>query len=160
MSQDATAGNPDTIIDDDRITAFGLFVEAHRRLQRTFDKSLREAHGMSAVTFEALLRLGRSEGRQLSMSELADQMVLTSGGATRLVDRLDESGFIDRIPCPTDRRVLWVRLSDNGASALAAATATHLQDLDDHFASQMDQREMQVVTAVLDRMRAGCRESA
>lgn len=160
MSQDHSGETThvDSIIDDDRITAFGLLVEAHRRLQRTFDKSLRQHHGMSGVTFEALLRLGRSDGRQMSMSELADQMVLTSGGATRLVDRLMAADLVERIQCATDRRVLWVRLSAAGAAALAAATATHLHDLDEHFASDMDPQEMVVFTAVLDRLRTECRQ--
>ncbi len=141
---------------DDRITTFGLLVEAHRRLQRTFDKSLRDHHDMTGVTYEALIRLARTEGRQMSMSELADQMVLTSGGATRLVDRLAEAGFVERLHCPTDRRVLWVHLSEHGESALAAATETHLNDLQEHFASEIDPDELPVFTEVLDRLRRGC----
>ena len=73
---------------DDRITAFGLLIEANRRLTRTVETSLRVNHKLPLVDFEALIRLGRSVDRQMSMSELAEQMVLTSGGVTRLVDRL------------------------------------------------------------------------
>jgi MarR family 2-MHQ and catechol resistance regulon transcriptional repressor len=146
----------DSIVGDERITAFGLLVEAHRRLQRTFDKTLRDRHGMSGVTFEALLRLGRSDEHQMSMSELANQMVLTSGGATRLVDRLTEAGLVDRIQCATDRRVLWVRLSAAGVAALAVATETHLNDLEAHFVSEIEPHEMVVLTTVLDRLRKEC----
>lgn len=141
-------------IDDSRITAYGLLVEASRRLQRTFDRTLRDAHGMSSVTFEALLRLGRSPDRQISMSELGAQMVLTSGGVTRLIDRLEAEGYVERMPCPSDRRVHWAQLTDAGLAELEKAVATHLDDLQSHFVSEMTSDELEVVTKVLDRLRS------
>ncbi len=146
-------------IDDDRITAYGLLVEASRRLQRTFDRTLRDEHGMSSVTFEALLRLGRSPDRQMSMSELGEQMVLTSGGITRLVDRLEAEGYVNRLPCPSDRRVHWAHLTDAGLALVEDATVTHLDDLQAHFVSEMTAEEMALVTTVLDRLRSDCAES-
>lgn len=149
----------EVLVDDDRITSFGLLVEAHRRLQRTFDRSLRDHHGMSAVTFEALLRLGRSDGHRLSMSDLAEQMVLTSGGVTRLIDRLAEAGYVARLQCPSDRRVQWAQLTEEGGVVLGAALRTHLEDLEDHFASEIDPEELPVVNRVMDRLRTECRRS-
>ena len=143
-------------VDDDRITAFGLLVEANRRLNRTFDRSLREHHDMSIVTFEALLRLGRSPGQQMSMTELAEQMVLTSGGATRLVDRLAKEGYVERMACPEDRRVHWAHLTESGSEVLNAALTTHLSDLEEYFRSEIADDELEVVTRVLDRLRSGC----
>jgi MarR family transcriptional regulator, 2-MHQ and catechol-resistance regulon repressor len=148
-----------SLVADDRITSFGLFVEAHRRLQRTFDKSLRDRHGMSGVTFEALLRLARSDGHRMSMSELAEQMVLTSGGVTRLVDRLAEAGYVARLQCPSDRRVQWAQLTSEGGDVLASALRTHLEDLDAHFASEITADELPVVNRVMDRLRTECRGS-
>ncbi len=142
------------LINDHRITAFGLMVEASRRLLRTCERTLKEEHGMSLVVYEALLRLGRSEDQQMSMSELADQMVLTSGGITRLVDRLAAAGLVERIQCPSDRRVQWARLTEAGEEALAAATATHVRDLEEHFIGVVGAEELPVLTDVLDRLRS------
>lgn len=153
----ATAHEVDALVDDDRITSFGLLVEAHRRLQRTFDKTLREQHRMSGVTFEALLRLARSGDHRMSMSELAGQMVLTSGGVTRLIDRLSEAGYVARLQCPSDRRVQWAQLTDGGRAVLAAALRTHLEDLEAHFASEITSEELPVVNRVMDRLRTECR---
>ncbi len=155
-----TEANVSLIVGDDRITAFGLLVEAHRRLERTFEKSLREHHGMSIVTFEALLRLARSDDHHMSMSELADQMVLTSGGVTRLVDRLTEAGYVARFQCPSDRRVQWAQLTEEGVRLLTAALRTHLDDLDEHFSSHISDSELPVVTGVLDRLRSECTRTA
>jgi DNA-binding MarR family transcriptional regulator len=143
-------------IDDDRITAFGLLIEAERRLQRTFERSLRLNHGMSLVTFEALVRLGRSEDMQMSMSELAEQMVLTSGGVTRLIDRLEGIGAVERIQCPSDRRVQWARLTEAGGRMLETALETHLADLEEHFASEIEPAEYDTFVRVLDRLRSEC----
>jgi DNA-binding MarR family transcriptional regulator len=157
MDQTTAPLQLDALVDDDRITSFGLLVEAHRRLQRTFDKTLRERHGMSGVTFEALLRLGRSADRRMSMSELAEQMVLTSGGVTRLIDRLTEAGYVSRLQCPSDRRVQWAQLTEQGSATLAAALRTHLDDLEAHYASEIAPEELPVVNRVMDRLRTECR---
>ena len=141
---------------DDRITAFGLLIEANRRLTRTVETSLRVNHQLTLVDFEALIRLGRSVDRQMSMSELAGQMVLTSGGVTRLVDRLVAGGLIERVSCPSDRRVQWARLTDAGYRLATDAVQTHLRDLDEHFFSAMSPPERETVVAVLDRLRTTC----
>lgn len=144
------------VLDDERITAFGLLVEANRRLARTMESSLRSNHALTLVDFEALVRLGRSENYQMSMSELAGQMVLTSGGITRLIDRLVNEGFVERVSCPSDRRVQWARLTTDGERTVVAALETHLEDLDEHFFSAMSPQESQTMIAVLERLRKSC----
>jgi DNA-binding MarR family transcriptional regulator len=143
------------LIRDGRIGAYGRLLEAQRRLNRVFDRSLREQVGISSVWYEALLRLGRSPQRQMSISQLGEQVVLTSGGATRLVDRLEEVGYIERVACPSDRRVQWVRLTEPGLAILIAATEVHLGDLEEHFSSHLTVAEMATLTDLLDRIRSG-----
>lgn len=150
------AATPPRAAHDHRITAFGLFVEANRRLLRTFDRTLRDRHDISLVWFEALLRLGKSEEGRMSMSQLAEQMVLTSGGITRLVDRLDAAGLVERVACPSDRRVQWAQLTPSGSATLEAAAASHLHDLDNHFMSEMNEGELHTLTTVLERLRRDC----
>ncbi|HSF86189.1 MAG TPA: MarR family transcriptional regulator [Acidimicrobiia bacterium] len=145
--------NTASVLADDRITAFGMVIEATRRLERTFERSLRERHDLSLVAFEALLRLGRSREQQMSMTELADQMVLTSGGVTRLVDRLASAGQVERLQCASDRRVQWAKLTPHGRDVIEAATATHLSDLEAHFVAEMSSEEMATVSRVFDRLR-------
>lgn len=141
---------------DVRITEFGLLVEATRRLMRIIETSLRDNHGLTAVEFEALIRMGRSPERQMSMSDLANQMVLTSGGITRLIDRLAADGYVDRVSCPSDRRVQWAHLTDLGVETVSQALETHLADLDDHFFSVMSSEERATTISVLDRLRTTC----
>lgn len=136
---------------DDRIDAYGRLVETQRRLHRLFDRSLRDAAGISIVWYEALLRLARSGGH-MPITELGEAMQLTSGGATRLVDRLEGAGHIERVPCPTDRRVSWASLTDTGTEVLAAATEHHLADLEEHIVSRLTSDQLETLRGLLRRL--------
>ena len=125
-------------------------------MERVFERSIRSHHGMSKGSFEALLRLARTEGGQMSMTELADQMVLTSGGVTRLVDRLGVEGLVERRNCEHDRRIHWAHLTPQGRAKVEEVLATHLADLEAHFSGRITDDELPVVLRVLDRLRSDC----
>jgi DNA-binding MarR family transcriptional regulator len=137
---------------DPRIHAYGVTLEAMARLSRVFDRSLRDGADISQGWFEALLRIERSGG-SLTMGMLAEQVSLTSGGVTRLVDRLTDVGFVARRNCDSDRRVQYVAITDAGRSKLADAVEMHLRDLDREFVGRMSAEELEVVTRVMDRLR-------
>ncbi len=138
--------------DDARIHAFGVTLEALTRLNHVFDRSLREQAGLGQGWFEALLRIERSGGA-MTMGTLAEQVALTSGGVTRLVDRLVEVGFAERRNCATDRRVQYVAITDAGRSALEAAMEIHLVDLQREFIDRVAPDELDVIVSVMDRLR-------
>lgn len=138
--------------EDARIHAFGVTLEALTRLNRVFDRSLREQIGLGQGWFEALLRVERSGGF-MTMGELAEQVSLTSGGVTRLVDRLVESGYAERKNCATDRRVQYVSTTDAGRSILERALEVHLVDLQREFIDRISPDELEVIVAVMDRLR-------
>lgn len=138
---------------DQRITTFGLLVEAYARLESTFRRSLEERHGLPHTSFEALLRLARSPNETLTMGELTEQITLTPGGATRLVDRLIAAGHVERATCPTDRRVQQVTLTDAGRSILTAAIQTHRADLEAELFDRLSEREAKTLARLLAKLR-------
>lgn len=141
-----------TQLDDDRIHTFGVFLEALTRLNKVFDASLREKVGIGQAWFEALLRLERSGG-YMTMGELADQVAITTGGVTRLVDRLTEGGLAERRACESDRRVQYVAITDLGRRRLEEALEVHLDDLERELAGRISEREKAVMVRVMDRLR-------
>ncbi len=141
------------ITDDPRITDYSRLVETQRRLHRLFGRSLRDSAGISVVWYEALLRLARSPEGHLPINALGHAMDLTSGGATRLVDRLDAAGLVERTSCPTDRRVQWVKLTDKGRQVLDRASEQHVRDLEEHFTSRLSGQELATLRRLLDRVR-------
>lgn len=150
---DCVMGAPiETKCDDLRIHTFGVLLEALTRLNQRFDRSLREHVGISHSWFEALLRIERSGGA-MTMGELAGQIALTSGGVTRLVDRLIEEGLVVRQPCATDRRVLYVALTEAGRTKLSEAVDVHLVDLEEQLTGRMSESERALLVAVMERLR-------
>ncbi|HSJ34824.1 MAG TPA: MarR family transcriptional regulator [Acidimicrobiia bacterium] len=141
------------LIDDERISDYGRLVEAQRHLHRIFDRSLRSQAGISSIWYEAMLRLARATQGRLSTSDLGESLVLSSGGVTRLVDRLVERGFVERISDEADRRVVWVSLTPAGFDVLAEATRIHLEDLEEHFVSRLDAAERQTLKKLLRHLR-------
>jgi DNA-binding MarR family transcriptional regulator len=140
-------------IADERIDHYSRLVETQRRLHAIFGRTLRDRAGISPVWYEAMLRIGRSPEEHLPITELGEAMQLSSGGATRLVDRLEETGYVERTACPEDRRVWWVTLTDRGREALVEATGVHLEDLEEHLTSRLSADELDMLAGLLRRIR-------
>lgn len=137
---------------DPRVHTFGVVLEAMSRLGRLFDRSMREATGLSTTLFEGLLRIERSGG-EMSMGTLSEQVALTSGGATRLVDKLVAGGYVTRRQCAEDRRVQYVAITPEGRDVLAQSIEVHLRDLDEHFTGLMTEEERRTLVTVFERLR-------
>lgn len=139
-------------IDHPLITTFGRLAEAYSRLERQLGAAMQADTGLPHVWFEVLIRLARSEGGQLTMSTLADQITLTTSGVTRLIDRIQVAGYVERRPCPTDRRIAYAAITDAGREILTRATAAHTRNLQDVFAA-LSEDDLATLDTLLDRLR-------
>lgn len=137
---------------DLRMHTFGVCLEALTRLNKAFDRSLRQQVGLSLGTFEALLRIARSGG-YMAMGDLATQIALTSGGVTRLVDRLTAEGMVERRPCPTDRRVNYVAITEQGQARLDEAIKVHQVDIENELTGRITEDERRTLVRVMERLR-------
>lgn len=140
------------LYDDERITAFGLFAEAYTGLVSLLSAHAAE-HGLALVEFEVLIRLARSPGHHLRMSELAGQMTLTTSGITRVVDRLERDALVCRQACPNDRRGSWAVLTETGSARVDAALPGHLDLLEQHFTGRIPPEERELLVARLRDIR-------
>ncbi|GGK34893.1 MarR family transcriptional regulator [Pilimelia terevasa] len=129
------------LYDDDRITAFGLFVEAYTGIMSRLAGQLAE-HGLSVVEFEVLLRLSRSEHQQLRMSDLAAQTSLSTSGVTRVVDRMERDGLLCRRACPHDRRSSYAAVTTSGLTRLTATLPGHLELIAQWFTGQLPAEDL------------------
>jgi MarR family transcriptional regulator, 2-MHQ and catechol-resistance regulon repressor len=125
------------LYDDPRITAIGLFAEANAGLGARLAAQLDE-HGLSPVEFEVLMRLTRSPGHELRMTDLAAQTSLSTSGITRVVDRLERGGFVRRRACATDRRSSYAGVTDRGLARLDETLPGHLELIEHWFTGQLD----------------------
>jgi DNA-binding MarR family transcriptional regulator len=86
------------------------------------------------------------------MTELADAVLLSRSGLTRLVDRLERQGLVQREACLTDGRGLFAVLTDKGYERLRAASGTHLRGVQRHFVSQLGLRDLRTLQRMLDKV--------
>ena len=140
------------IIWDPRITIFGRLVESHASLTHVLDAELREEVGLPLLWYGVLLHLGRSPGGYRPMNELVNATAFTSGGVTRLVDRMERAGYVERRPCPTDRRVLFAGLTEAGRDMLARATEIHLRGIQRHMIDALDAEEVSALDLILSKL--------
>ena len=150
---------PEQAVEDhDLISTFGRLVEVESRLERWLGADLESRCGLQHAWFEVLLRVARSDDGQLMMSALAEQVSLTNGGITRLVDRMEAAGLVQRRPCRTDRRISYAAITAAGRQKLAEASRVHAANLQSVFA-EFSQRELTVLDRLLDRLRSVPRET-
>jgi DNA-binding MarR family transcriptional regulator len=138
---------------DDRLTLVGLLMESTTALRSQLDRRLAHDAGMPLQWFELLLRLARSPGNHLRMSDLAAQTSLTPSGLTRAIDRLEGAGLVERTPCPSDRRGSYAALTREGLARITAAVGPHLVHVEDHLTGNLSQVEQAQLTALLRKVR-------
>ena len=144
---------------DERIKDFGLFLETFSRLEQIIIRSLEQRAGLPGPWFEVLLSISRSEAGRLKMNELAERLFLTTGGITRLIDRMGEAGLVIRQACPSDRRVQWIALTDQGRAKFDEALPIHLADLSKYFTGALTPAEFESFMKALEKLRVAARNA-
>jgi DNA-binding MarR family transcriptional regulator len=119
--------------DDGLILAFGRLQGAANRLEYILGRALEQECGISHLMFEVLLILGRAGSPGLSMGVIGREQVLTTGGVTRLVDRMAAAGLVERADDPADRRGRLVRLTPAGEQMVVRAARVHVANIERYF---------------------------
>jgi DNA-binding MarR family transcriptional regulator len=140
------------------LAAWRGFLRVHAALVRELDRELELEHGLPLTHYEVLLHLDNAPEHRLRMSELASSVLLSQSGITRLVDRLEREGLVERVPCPGDRRGLWAILTDAGRSRLAQARPTHLAGIRARFLDHLGDEDLRALSDVWERLRPGVTE--
>ena len=138
-------------LSDEQLDAWRAFLRAQSALIRTLDRELQAEQGLPITFFDVLAQLTQAGGR-LRMSELADAVLLSRSGVTRLVDRMERDGLVKREHCPTDRRAMYATVTTAGKRALAKARPVHLRGVAEHFARHLSDDEAKTLAAALGRM--------
>jgi DNA-binding MarR family transcriptional regulator len=118
---------------DPRLAAWRSFLEAHARVTRLLDDELRASHGLSLAEYDALLQLAEAPDHRLRMNQLADRVLLSRSGVTRLVDRMERHGLVVRVACLDDARGAEAVLTEAGYERFRSAARTHLRGIEAHF---------------------------
>ncbi len=134
------------------LDAWVRLLRAHATATRTLSAELIAEHGLSINDYEALIRLSRAEGGRMRRVDLAEQLILTPSGITRLLGGLEEAGLVERAACASDRRVVYAVLTEAGRERLEAASESHLAAVRSYFEQRFSEDELAQLAKLLDRL--------
>ncbi len=144
-------------INDERLQLMGLIVRTQRQLTESLGREFEQSVGIPMVFFDVLIHVGAAPEGRLTMSRLSTDVALTTGGVTRLVDRMADAGLVERVNCPSDRRSIHVVLTPDGRTVLERAVVAHVDGIQRHLMAHLDESERVALSRVLTKLLdAGC----
>ena len=139
-------------LDATELRAWRGLLRAHALLVKRLDAELEAAHGLPLTSYEVLLHLAHSEAGKMRMCDVAESVLLSRSGLTRLVDRLERDGYVERVSCPDDARGAFARLTEAGEARFRDAQATHLAGVREHFLEHFGPEELDVLGDAWERV--------
>jgi DNA-binding MarR family transcriptional regulator len=134
------------------LEAWIALLRAHAATTRQFNAELQERHGLTLNDFDVLAQLSRGPEHGLKRSELAERVLLTPSGITRLLDGLERAGYVARGECETDARVTYAVLTDAGREKLREASKTHLASVRALLSERFTNEELDQLGELLQRL--------
>ena len=134
------------------LDAFARLLRANATATRTMNARLVADHSLTINAYEALLLLHRADAGRMRRVDLAEQLILTASGVTRLLDGLEQAGLVGRANCESDRRVTYAVLTEAGRAKLREASETHIADIRQFFESRFSPEEMDRLAELLGRV--------
>ena len=134
------------------IAAWKGLLRVHRDQVSALDAQLTRDHGLPLASYEVLMVLADSEGGRARMSEVADQLLVSRSGLTRLVDRLVREGWVERTPCEDDARGVFAAITRSGRAKLNVARPAHLDGVRDGFLTKLGDRDLEALARAWKRL--------
>lgn len=134
------------------LVAWRAFLEAHAFVLSKLADELEAEREMPLGWYDVLVQLSEAEGNKLRMTELADRVLLSKSGLTRLVDRMCDAGLVSRMADEEDRRGRWVEMTKLGRQRLVDAAPVHMRGVHQYFTDYLSDEEAAVLGAALRRI--------
>ena len=139
-------------LDPVELRAWRGLLRVHALMVKRLDAELEAAHALPLSSYEVLLHLADAEGCKMRMCDVAESVLLSRSGLTRLIDRLERDGLVERVSCPDDARGAYARLTDAGRAKLRAASTTHLDGVRTHFLGHLSAAELEVLADAWEKV--------
>jgi DNA-binding MarR family transcriptional regulator len=143
------------LLDRDELGAWRGLLRVHASMTRALDAELTRAHDLPLSSYEVLLFLADAPEGRLRMAELADGVLLSRSGLTRLVDRLEKTGLLERERCSDDARGWFATITPKGRELFADARETHLAGVRDRFLIHFSRDELGELATFWERVAPG-----
>jgi DNA-binding MarR family transcriptional regulator len=137
------------------LTAWARLLRTYATVSRELSAKLVGDHGLTINDYEALLHLSHAEHGAMRRVDLAEQLMLTPSGVTRLLDGLGRDGWVTKATCESDARVTYAVLTDAGREQLEAASRSHLRQVRELFEERLSRDELETLAGLLERLPGG-----
>jgi DNA-binding MarR family transcriptional regulator len=134
------------------LEAWVKLLRGHASATRAMSAELLADHGLTINDYEVLLLLSHADNGLMRRVDLAEELLLTASGVTRLLDGLERAGWVERATCESDRRVVYATLTEAGRGKLQEASASHLAAVRDYFERRYSQEELTHLAELLGRL--------
>lgn len=131
--------------------AWRAYLYKHALVARLLEADLMARSSLPLAEFDVLFQIAMTDGQRLRMNELADRVLLSRAGITRLVDRLVEDGLVERVKCASDARGAFAALTDRGRERLEAARPSHLAAVKRYFLGTFSRAELEILAELMER---------
>jgi DNA-binding MarR family transcriptional regulator len=139
-------------VEDPGLAAWRAFLTAHARVTAVLEEELQREKGLALSWYDVLVQLQEADSHRLRMTELAERVLLSKSGLTRLVDRMCTAGLVLRTADDNDRRGRWVELTVAGQERLRSAAPVHLRGIRRHFSGLLSTAEAAEIRTALERI--------
>ena len=144
-----------TLLTRDELGAWRGLLRVHAGMTKALDAELMREHRLPLSSYEVLLYLADSPEGRLRMSELADSVLLSRSGLTRLVDRLERDGLLRRQRCEEDQRGWFAEITDEGRELFESARVTHLDGVRERFLTHLTRDEQRTLAGLWEKVSPG-----
>jgi DNA-binding MarR family transcriptional regulator len=135
-------------LSDEQLTSWRRFLQAHAVVTRRLEADLLAEHQLPLASYDVLVQLVEAPERRLRMTELAQRVLISRSGLTRLVDRLEREGLVRREACDDDARGLFAVLTDDGYERLRRASSTHLRGVHTYAIGRLDDTQVAALAQI------------
>lgn len=139
-------------LDEIELAAWKGMLFAYRNATVAIDERLEREHDLTLSSYEVLLILSRQEEQAMRMGQLADALLLSRSGLTRLVDRLVKRGLVERHTCSDDRRGTYAKLTPAGLEQFELARPTNLAAIREQFVSRLETQDLEDLARIWRRL--------
>jgi DNA-binding MarR family transcriptional regulator len=137
--------------------AWIALIRAHDVMSRELGAQLQANHSLTRKDYEALYLLSEADGQRMKRVDLAERLVLTPSGVTRLLEGLEADGYVERVACDTDLRITYAGLTDAGSEKLEGASCGHVGSVRSVLEEHLTADEIETLAELLDKLPGGAR---
>ncbi|MGA7172680.1 MAG: MarR family winged helix-turn-helix transcriptional regulator [Candidatus Dormiibacterota bacterium] len=135
-----------------QLAAWRAFLKAHTVITRALEREMVASHQLPLAEYDVLVQLQEADGGALRMAQLADRVLLSRSGLTRLVERLERGGLVLRQACPSDARGYFAVITELGRRRLDQAAPDHLDSVSSHFAKPLQEGQLEALREALEQL--------